>query len=332
MEEQKNNFIKRFLSIRGMKTSLVAFVGWLVIFVIFGLIDPVVFSQGNILNVLRSMSKYLIIGIGQSFLLISANIDLSIGSVVAVSVMTTATMMTKGVSPIAACLVALVLCLVIGLINGILVGFFKIPPFIATLGTMFVGRGVAYMVNNNYNTDAIKSGIGAEASDAFQNFFYYGKTLGIYNAFWIAMVLFVIFFFVLQKTRYGRYLYAVGSNPNAAQLSGISVCKITVVAYLISAFCAFVCGLVLCGQSGMGSMESGNTYEMCSVAASVIGGISPLGGTGMLLGTIAGAGVWQTLENGLSLLGVQIGMQRIVVGVIVVAALFADILLRRRKK
>jgi len=332
MEEQKNNTLKRFLSIRGMKTSLAAFAGWLVIFVVFGLIDPIVFSKGNILNVLRSMSKYLVIGIGQSFLLISANIDLSVGSVAAVSAMTSATMMTRGVQPVPACLIALALCLAIGLINGLLVGLVKIPPFIATLGTMFVGRGIAYMVNNNYNTDAIKSGIGAESADAFQSFFYYGKTLGIYNTFWIGIALFIIFFFVLQKTRYGRHLYAVGSNANAAQLSGINICRITVIAYLISAFCAFVCGLIICGQSGMGSMESGNTYEMCSVAASVIGGISPLGGTGMLLGTIAGAGVWQTLENGLSLLGIQIGMQRIVVGVIVVAALFADIFFRKRSR
>ena len=102
--------------------------------------------------------------------------------------------MTMGVHPVIAMAVALLCCLVCGVINGTLVGKFKLPPFIATLGTMFAARGVAYMVNNNRNTDAIATGIGKEAGDSFQNLFYYGKTFGIYNTFWIALILFLIFF------------------------------------------------------------------------------------------------------------------------------------------
>lgn len=331
MEQSKKSLLKRINSTRGLAPALIAFGGWVVIYIAFGLISSAVFTTVNVLNLLRSMSKYLIIGVGQSFLLISGNIDLSTGSVVAVSTMVTATLMTKGVHPVLACLIALVACLGFGLINGVLVGEFKIPPFIATLGTMFAGRGVAYLVNNNHNTDAIQSGIGGRA-DTFQSVFYYGKTLGIYNPFWVALALFLIFFFVLQKTRAGRHLYAVGSNENAAKLSGVNVLKTTIFAYLVSAFCAFVVGLILCAQAGMGSMEAGNSYEMYSVAASVIGGVSPLGGSGLLLGTFAGAGVWQTLENGLGIIGAQVGIQRIVVGIIVVIALLADVLIRRRKK
>lgn len=332
MEGKKQPFFKRLLAIRGMSAALTAFAGLIVIYVGFGLINPKVFSVQNNANLLRSMAKYLLIGIGQSFLLITGNIDLSIGSVVAMSAMISATLMSNGTPIFPAVMVALVSCMLIGVINGILVGKFQLPPFIATLGTMFVGRGVAYMVNGNRNTNAISSGIGTEAADKFQNFFYYGKTLGLYNAFWIAMVIFVIFFFYLSKTSSGRHIYAIGSNIEAAQLSGVNVFWTVTKAYLVSAFCSFVCGLILCAQASMGNMEAGNSYEMYGVAAGVIGGVSPLGGTGILLGTLAGAAVWQTLENGLNMIGAQVGIQRIVIGVIVVGSVLLDVLFRNTKK
>lgn len=307
MNTTKPNPLKRILNTRGMGGALTAFAGLIVIYIAFGIINPTVFSGQNIMNLLRSMSKYLLIGIGQSYILITGNIDLSIGSVAGMSAMISATLMTKGIHPIAAILVTLVCCLAIGVLNGLLVGKWKLPPFIATLGTMFVARGVAYIVNRNRNTDAIASGIGKEAADSFGNFFYYGSTFGIYNTFWIAIALFVVFFFLLSTTTK---------------------------AYLVSAFCSFVVGLILCGQAGMGNMEAGNMYEMYGVAAGVIGGVSPLGGTGILLGTLAGAAVWQTLENGLNMIGAQVGIQRLVIGIIVVVAVFLDVVVRNgtRKK
>ena len=320
---------KKITSIRGMRAALIAFAGWIVLYIVFGLIEPNIFTANNMRNLLRSMSKYLLIGVGQSVILITANIDLSIGSVVAMSAMITATLMTKGVNPVLAILVSIVCCLVIGFINGVLVGKFKLPPFIATLGTMFGARGVAYMANGNRNTNAISSGIGKEAADAYQNFFYYGKTLGIYNAFWIAFVIFLVVFFIMNKTRTGRHIYAIGSNVDAAKLSGVNVFATTTKAYLISAFCSCVVGLILCGQAGMGNMEAGNCYEMYGVAAGVIGGISPMGGTGILLGAFAGAGVWQTLENGLGIIGAPVGIQRVVIGVIVVGAVLVDVVFRQ---
>ena len=312
-----------------MGAALTAFAGLIVIYIAFGLIDRTMFSGANIMNLLRSMSKYLLIGIGQSYVLITGNIDLSIGSVVGMSAMTSATLMVAGVNPVLAILITLLCCLVVGLINGFLVGQFKLPPFIATLGTMFVARGIAYMVNGNRNTNAIFSGIGKEAADAFQNFFYYGSTAGVYNTFWIALILFLIFFFLLSKTRTGRHIYAIGSNVDAAKLSGVSVVTTVTKTYLVSAFCAGVVGLILCAQAGMGNMEAGNMYEMYGVAAGVIGGVSPLGGTGLLLGTLAGAAVWQTLENGLSIIHAPVGIQRIVIGIIVVFAVLLDVVFRK---
>lgn len=328
MNNKNQNPIKKLLGVKGMGAALTAFVGLIVIYVAFGIINPVVFSGQNILNLLRSMSKYLLIGIAQSYVLITGNIDLSIGTMVGMSAMISATMMSHGVNPIFALLVALLACLATGVVNGYLVGKFKLPPFIATLGTMFVTRGVAYMVNGNRNTDAIASGIGKEAADTFQNIFYYGKTLGVYNTFWIAIIVFIIFFFILSKTRTGRHIYAIGSNIDAAKLSGVNVVMTTIKTYLVSSICSWIVGLILCAQAGMGNMEAGNMYEMYGVAAGVIGGVSPLGGTGILLGTLAGAAVWQTLENGLNMIGAQVGIQRIVIGVIVVGAVLLDVVFR----
>jgi len=230
--------------------------------------------------------------------------------------------------PFSAALITLLCCLAVGFINGFLVGKCNLPPFIATLGTMFCARGVAYMVNNNRNTNAIASGIGKPAAEAFEQFFYYGKT-GFFNTFWIALAVFAVFFFILSKTRSGRHIYAIGSNVEAAKLSGVSVFLTTTKAYMVSAFCAFVVGLILCAQSSMGNMEAGLSYEMYAVAAGVIGGVSPLGGTGLLLGTFMGAAVWQTLENGLSMIGAPVGFQRIAIGVIVIFSVLLDVVVRQ---
>ena len=328
MNGNKKNPLKQVLAIRGMGATLTAFAGLIMIYLAFGLINSTVFTGQNIMNLLRSMSKYLLIGIAQSYVLITGNIDLSIGSMVGMSAMIAATLMTLGVNPILAIVITLICCLAVGVVNGFLVGKFKLPPFIATLGTMFVTRGIAYMVNGNRNTDAIATGVGKETADNFQNFFYYGTTLGIYNTFWIAIVVFLIFFFLLSKTRTGRHIYAIGSNVDAAKLSGVNVVATTTKAYLVSAICSCIVGLILCAQAGMGNMEAGNMYEMYGVAAGVIGGVSPLGGTGMLLGTLAGASVWQTLENGLNMVGAQVGIQRIVIGIIVVFAVLLDVVVR----
>ena len=139
-------------------------------------------------------------------------------------------------------------------------------------------------------------------------------------------------FEMLKKNRWFQYglkiALAIGSNVDAARLSGVDVVKTTMKAYMVSGFCSAIVGFVLCAQAGMGNMDAGNMYEMYGVAAGVIGGVSPLGGSGILLGTFAGAGVWQTLENGLNLIHAQVGFQRIIIGVIVVGAVLLDVVVR----
>lgn len=331
MEKKKNSVLKDFLSIRGMGQVVTVTAGLLVLCIVFGILSPNFFSGRNVGNLLRQVAPILLIGIGQSYVLITANIDLSIGSVVGMSCMISATLMSKGMNPWLAVLITLAACLAVGLINGVLIAQCKLPPFIATLGTMTVARGVAQIVNNNYNTDAI-----GEKAQAFRDIFYYGKTLGIYNTVWIAILFFLIFNFLLSRTRTGRHIYAIGSNIDAAKLSGVNVVATTIKAYMVSAFCAYIVGLITCATAGMGTMDAGNMYEMYAVAASVIGGVSTLGGQGLLVGTVIGAAIWGVLQNGLQFAGAPVAIRNIVIGIIVVVSVLLDVVIRtgrpRKKK
>lgn len=318
-----NNIKNKIDSIRGLQQVLIVSAGMIILAIAFSIMNPNFYSSRNIANLMRQIAPILIIGIGQSVVLITGNIDLSIGSVVGMSGMISATLMTKGFTPIVAILITLVASLMIGLFNGILVARFRLPPFIATLGTMTAGRGIAQIANNNYNTDAIGS-----AADSFRDIFYYGKTVGIYNPVWIALIIFVVMAFILSKTRFGRHLYATGSNLEASKLSGVNVDKVVIKAYLISSFTAFVVGLISTATSGVGTMDAGNTYEMYAVAASVIGGISTLGGQGLLIGTVVGATIWGMLQNGLQFAGAPVAIRNIVIGLIVIFSVLLDIVLR----
>jgi ribose transport system permease protein len=188
---------------------------------------------------------------------------------------------------------------------------------------MTICRGIAQIANYNYNTDSIGAG-----GDGFRNFFYYGSTFGVFNTIWIALVLWVVFNFLLSRTRTGRHIYAIGSNVEAAQLSGVNVISTTTKTYLVSAFCACVVGLITTATSGMGTMDAGNSYEMYAVAASVIGGVSTLGGQGLLLGTVIGGAIWGVLQNGLQFAGAPVAIRNIVIGVIVVVSVLLDVVVR----
>ena len=321
--DKKRNWFQRLFAVRGMGQVITVFFGLIALCAVFYLINPNFLSERNATNLLRQIAPYLIIGIGQGYVLITGNIDLSIGSVVGMSTMISATLMTHGMDPWLAMLVTIIPCLMTGLLNGFLVSVCKLPPFIGTLGTMTIARGVAQLVNGNMNTDAI-----GRTAEGWRNLFYYGRTLGIYNTFWIALVIWLIFNFLLSRTRTGRHVYAIGSNAEASKLSGVSVSATTIKAYLISSFCAGVVGLITCAQAGMGAMDAGTGYELYAVAASVIGGISTLGGQGILLGTVMGASVWGAMYNGLSLVGAPVAWRNIVVGIIVVLSVLIDVLVR----
>ena len=331
MEKEKQSVFKKLMAIRGMGQVVTVSIGLVVLCIAFGIMNPNFFSSRNIGNLLRQIAPILIVGIGQSYVLITGNIDLSIGSVLGMSCMISATLMTKGMNPWVAVIITIIICIFTGVLNGLLVAQCKLPPFIATLGTMTVARGVAQIVNGNYNTDAI-----GEKAEFFRDVFYYGKTLGFYNTVWIALALFLVFNFLLSRTRTGRHTYAIGSNIEAAKLSGVNVVATTIKVYVISAFCACVAGLVTCATSGMGTMDAGTSYEMYAVAASVIGGVSTLGGQGILIGTVIGSAIWGVLQNGLQFAGAPVAIRNIVIGVIVVVSILLDVIIRtgapRKKK
>jgi len=317
--------LKRILAIRGIAQVLTVTIGLIILCIVFGIMNPIFFSSRNVANLLRQIAPILLIGIGQSYVLITGNIDLSIGSVVGMSTMISATLMTKGMAPSAAVFITIICCLAVGLSNGLLVSFAKLPPFIATLGTMTIARGIAQIANNNYNTDSI-----GEAAQGFRDFFYYGKTLGLYNTIWIAILLWLIFNFLLTRTKSGRHIYAIGSNAEAARLSGVNLVSTTTKAYLVSAFVSCIVGLVTTATSGMGTMDAGNSYELYAVAASVIGGVSTLGGQGLLFGTVIGASIWGVLQNGLQFAGAPVAIRNIVIGVIVVVSVLLDVIVRSK--
>ena len=318
---ENNGIFQKITAKKGMGQVFTALGGVIVLMIIFTCMNRNFASAHNLTSLLRQICPYLLVGIGQAFVCITGNIDLSIGSVIGMSAMISATLMCNGAHPVVAVLVAFVACMAIGVVNGVLVGMFKLPPFIGTLGTMTIGRGIAQIVNGNYNTGDIGQG----AAETFRNIFYYGKTFGIYNGVWITIVIWIVFNYMLSSTQSGRHIYAVGSNVDAARLSGVNVFGTVTKVYLVSAFCSFLTGLIILAAAGMGSMDAGMTYEMYAVAAAVIGGVSTLGGSGLLVGVIAGAGVWAVLQNGLTFANAPVAIRNIVIGVIVVVCVLMDI-------
>ncbi|MGI6055578.1 MAG: ABC transporter permease [Bilifractor sp.] len=326
-EDGKENKIKRFLAIRGVRSVVTATIGFLILVVVFSLLSPSFRTGDNFSNLFRQIAPTLIIGIGQGFVLITGNIDLSIGSLVGMSCMTAGTLMMHNVHPALACLITIVACLAVGFANGFLVAKINLPAFIATLGTMTLARGIAQLVNNNRNTDFI-----GNTAQGFRDLFYYGRFLKVYSAVWIAVILWIIFNFALSSTRVGRHIYAVGSNIDAAKVSGVNSYHTILFTYMVSAFCSCMTGLILLASAGMGTMDAGTTYEMYAVAACVIGGISTLGGTGILAGVIPGAAIWGILQNGLQFAGAPVALRNIIIGVIVILAVMFDIVTRNRRK
>ncbi|HWR62718.1 MAG TPA: ABC transporter permease [Clostridia bacterium] len=326
-EGSLKGLMRQVVAIRGMGQVISVSIALIIMTVVFGIINPLFFSPDNITNLLRQVVPIMIIGMGQSFVLITGGIDLSIGSVAGMSCMLSATLMTAGqMNPWLAAFITILACCLVGFFNGILVSKAKLPAFIATLGTMIIARGIAQLVNGNMNTDGI-----AENAKGFKDLFYYGDTWGLYNPIWIGLILFLVFNFILSRTRTGRHTYAIGSNYEAAKLSGVNVILAETKVYIFSAFLAGIVGLMLTAQSGMGTMSAGNTYELNAVAASVIGGVSTMGGQGLLFGTVIGSFIWGVLNNGLQFAGAPLALRNLVIGVVVIISVLIDRVARSGK-
>jgi len=273
-------------------------------------------SSNNLTNMLVASTDVMIVATGMTFIIIAGGIDLSVGATAALAGMICgAVIKTPGVNVYVGMASALLVGIVVGAINGTLIAYARVPPLIATLGMLGIGRGLALAVTGGEPVAALPKEL---------NFLGIGRTFGIPNPIFVAVGVVVIGAFVLRYTQLGRYTYAIGGNEEAARLSGIPVRRQKLTLYIISGLLAAIAGLVLTGLNLSASPTNGDLLELNAIAAVVIGGTSLTGGAGGLIGTIMGAILTGSLTNGQILLGVQSYYSRIVAGVVIVLAVLLD--------
>ncbi|WCG34369.1 ABC transporter permease [Enterococcus dispar] len=288
----------------------------ILISIVMAVVSPNFLVYGNIISVLRQVSNNMYLALGMTLVIILGGIDLSIGSIVAMSgTIIVGLIVNSGLPLIPAILIGLLLGVVVGFLNGIVIANFKVPAFIVTLATMNVAKGIAYVYSGGRSTritDPIFNMIG-------------GGYLGPIPLPVIYMVILIIIFStLLNKTKFGTYVYAIGGNRESARLSGVPIKKVEVAVFTISGLLAAFSGLVLCSRMFSGQPSVGEGYEMDAIAACVLGGVSMSGGQGRISGTVIGALVIGIISNGLNLMGVSSFWQLIVKGIIIVIAVLID--------
>ena len=299
-------FYKRF----GLYTILV------LVFLFFSFFAPHFFSVANFINILRQVSIFGTAVIGAAIVMIAGQADMSVGGMVAMGGIISALAMTEWGLPIwLTILLTIVLCCVLGLLNGWLTVTFFIPGFIATLGMMLVLNGMAYVVSGGY---AI---FGLPSSYSFLGQGYVGP---IPVPVIVFVVVCVLGTFLMTKTYFGRSIYALGGNPTAANLAGINVKKITIIAYVICGFTAALAALMQLSRSNSAQPGVGANYPFDCMSAAVLGGISMSGGKGKIYGAIVGVMIIGILNNGLQLMGCNANLVDVVKGVILIFAVGID--------
>lgn len=284
---------------------------------VLSVISPYFLSVNNLLNVLRQTSINGILAIGMTFVILTRGIDLSVGSLMACAAMVAASFATGAeAAPLSvAVLAALATGLVLGSVNGLFVARFAIPPFVMTLGMLSMARGFTYIYNDGMPISNL--------SPAFR-FIGQGEVLGIPMPVILFLGVFFVSWAVLRLTTYGRYIYAVGGNPRAAETSGIRVRMVIFSVYAVSGLLCGLAGVLLSARTSAALPQAGVAYELDAIAAVVIGGTSLAGGVGSVVGTLFGALIIGVMNNGLDLLGVSSFYQQVVKGAIIVLAVMLD--------
>lgn len=318
-----------------------AFFALIAIVIIFSLLSPNYFALENFLTMASHVAIYGILAIGMLLVIINGGIDLSVGStlglsgVVAGFFMQGVTLNMLGVVVFPPVWVVVVLCCVlgalIGLVNGILIARFRVPAFVATLGVMYVVRGFALLMTNGltYNNLGGQADLGNTGFDWLGFDRLFNVPVGVL----ILVVIAVLCSLMLNRSAFGRWLYASGGNARAAELSGVPVKHVQISVYMLSGICAAIAGLILSSQLTSAGPTAGTSYELTAIAAVVIGGASLMGGTGNIRGTLLGAFVIGFLSDGLVIIGISSYWQTVFTGaVIVLAVLLNAIQYRRRVK
>ena len=269
----------------------------------------------NLDNLIRQVAVFAILSVGQLFVILTAGIDLSVGSVLGLSGGVTALLLTGGTSIPVAILAGLGVGLAVGLINGVLVTRLKLPPFIATLGMLGVARGLVLLLTGAKTI--------APLPDAF-NIIANGFIFGLPSLFWILILVAVVAAFVLGRTVFGRYIYAVGSNAESSRLSGVPVNGVLLAVYAISGLLAGFAGILTTSRLGAGIPTAGTGYELQAIAGAVIGGASLSGAKGRAIGAVLGAVIMGLLANGGNLLGIDPFYLQIAIGLLIILAVYFD--------
>jgi len=282
-------------------------------------INPRFLTVSNFLNILRQTSVNAIIAAGMTFVILTGGIDLSVGSILAIVGAVAASLIASGVSWFLVILIAILGGALLGLVNGYIITKGRVQPFIATLATMTLLRGATLVY-----TDGKPISIGYAAGAASFAGFGTGYFLGIPIPIHLSVIVFILAFYMLRQTRFGRYVYALGGNEEATALSGINTKKIKAYVYGISGMLAALAGIIITARLSSAQPQAGSGYELDAIAAVVLGGTSLSGGVGGIFGTIIGALIIGILNNGLNLMNVSSYYQLLVKGVVILIAVLLD--------
>lgn len=289
--------------------------------VVLAFLSPYFLTVSNLLNVLLQASINLVVAVGMTFVITSAGIDLSVGSMVALAGVVMAMLMKNDIGGLpVAVLGALVVGLFVGSFNGLLITRLRLPPFIVTLGTMSIVRGLALIISDG------KPVYGLPQSELRIISGYIGP---VPIPVIIALLVALLAHFVLRNTTIGEYTVAIGGNEEAARLSGISVHRYKVLIYAISGLMCGLASVILTARLSAAEPIAGVNYELDAIAATVMGGTSLMGGQGTIFGTIIGALLMSVLRNGLNLLNIQSYYQQLAIGVVIILAVTLDVLRKR---
>ncbi|EPZ99698.1 ABC transporter permease [Glaesserella parasuis] len=318
--------------------KMAALAGLILLVIFFSVTNDYFFTSNNIMTVGLQTSTIALIGIGATCVILTGGIDLSTGSVVALSGVAAAMIVNAGVPVPLGMVLGILVGGICGLVNGILVTQMKLPPFIATLGMMMVARGLALYVTNAAPVSGMPESFAALGNGALFKIIEEGPNglpkvvfTGIPYPVIIMIFITVLFTFAVTKLKVGRYIYAIGSNEEAARLSGIKTNIVKIYAYVASGLLSGLTGVILASRLVTAQPNGGVAYELDAIASAVVGGTSLMGGVGTIPGTLIGSFIIGVLRNGLNMNGVSSFVQMIVIGLVIIVAVSLD-QLRQSKK
>ncbi|WP_175882651.1 ABC transporter permease [Burkholderia sp. BCC0044] len=288
-------------------------VGLVVVCIAMMIASPSFLSAANLENVLRQVSINAIIAVGMTCVILTGGIDLSVGSVMALSGTLAAGLMVAGVNAVAALAIGIAVGLGFGFVNGVFVAFAGMPPIIVTLATMGIARGLALIYTGGYPIDGLPDWVA---------FFGSGKVLGIQAPVLIMLGVYAIAWLLLDRMPFGRYVYAIGGNEQATRLTGVRVARVKLIVYTLAGLTSALAAIVLTGRLMSGQPNAGVGFELDAIAAVVMGGTSISGGRGAILGTLVGALLLGVLNNGLNMIGVNPYVQNVIKGGIILLAIY----------